>query len=156
MEYSGGKVGRVFAARFRDGEDVYQGICEIARRERIASATVLAIGGARRAKMVVGPKRPDGPIEPMVESFDDAREIVAVGSLHLADAKPSLHLHAAIGRGKETLTGCPRLGLEAFLVLEVFILEIEGLDACRKPDPHSGLSLLSFASPKRVDLPAQK
>jgi len=152
MEYTSGSIGRVFAARFRDGEDVYAGIEAIARREEIASAVVLAVGGARRGPVVVGPRETTGRIEPMLREFDDARELVAVGTIHPADGRPSLHLHAGIGRGDEALVGCPRLGLETFLVLEVFILEVAALDADRRVDPSSGLKLLAFADAVKVDL----
>lgn len=152
MEYTSGTIGRVFAARFTDGEPVYAGIEEIARREKVASAIVLAVGGARRGRAVVGPKQTTGPIEPMIAAFDDARELLAVGTIHPADGKPALHLHAGIGRGGETIVGCPREGLDAFLVLEVFIIEVAGLDAARKLDPASGLKLLTFAAGTKVPL----
>ncbi len=153
MEYATGRIGRVFAARFQDGEAVYAGIEEIARREKIESAMVFLLGGARRAGVVVGPESPEGPIEPMVRRFDDAREIVGVGTLHPAEGKPSLHLHGAIGRGDRALVGCPREGLEVFLVLEVVLIELTGLGAGRQLDPASGLRLLSLAGATKVEVP---
>lgn len=150
MEYSIGQVGRVVAARFHDGEDVYAGIQAVAARESISSAVVYVVGGAKCAKVVVGPRDLQGPLVPLTREFDDAREIVGVGTLHMAEGKPALHLHGAIGRGEETIVGCPRLGLEAYLVLEVIIFELLGLDALRQLDPATGLHLLAFAKPKRV------
>lgn len=155
MEYTSGRIGRVFAARFHDGEGVYAGIEEIARREKIESAIAFVLGGARRGRVVVGPRRADGPIEPMIAEFDDAREIVGVGTLHLAEGEPSLHLHGAIGRGGETIVGCPREALNVFLVLEVFLIEVTGLGASRQLDPASGLRLLSLVNPTRVDIPGR-
>jgi predicted DNA-binding protein with PD1-like motif len=150
MDYSVGKIGRVFAARFQDGEAVYPGIEELARREGVSSAIVLAVGGARRGAVVVGPKDPHGAIDPIVRRFDDAREMLAFGTIFPADGKPALHMHGAIGRGDETIVGCPRQGLDAFLVLEVFIIEVEGLDAQRALDPESGLRLLKFLKPGTI------
>jgi predicted DNA-binding protein with PD1-like motif len=153
MEYSVGSVGRVIAARFRDNEPVYAGIEEIARRENVASACVLAVGGVRRGKVVVGPKDPNGKLAAMTEQFDDARELVAVGTLHRADGQPALHLHGAIGRGeKPAIVGCPRQGLDAFLVLEVFIIELLGLNATREIDPVTGLHLLELARATQIRL----
>lgn len=152
MEYTSGRLGRVFAARLHDGEPVYRAVEEIARREKIESGVVLLVGGVRRGGVVVGPEKADGPIRPMVRRFDDAREIVGVGTVHQADGKPSLHLHGAIGRGDQTIAGCPREGLDAFLVLEVVIVEVTGLGAARVLDAASGLRLLTFAQPARVDL----
>lgn len=152
MEYASGTIGRVFAARFHDGEPVYAGIEQIARREKVESGLVVLLGGARRGRVVVGPKRSDGPIEPVMRDFDDAREIVGAGTIFPADGQPSLHLHAGIGRGDQTIVGCPRERLDAFLVLEAFIIEVNGLGGARQLDPATGLKLLAFANPTRVDL----
>ena len=152
MEYARGRIGRVFAARLADGEPVYEAIEELARREAVGSALVAVVGGARRGTVVAGPKQSSGPIEPILRSFDDAREIVGVGTLHGSDDGPKLHLHAGIGRGDEVIVGCPRCGLDAFLILEVFVLEIEGLEAERRLDPATGLKLLAFAAPEIVEL----
>lgn len=152
MDYVQGSIGRVFVARLHDGEPVYDGIEELAGREEVASGVVLIVGGARRAQVVTGPKSTSGPVEPIVREFDDAREMVAVGTLHPSDEGPKLHLHAGFGREEETLVGCPRLGLDTYLVLEVTILEIEGLEAERALDPESGLKLLQFAAPRTIKL----
>jgi len=147
MDYQTGKIGRVIVARGFEGEDVYEEIESIAAREGVASAAVILIGGLRSARVVVGPKSPTGPIEPQYTEFDDAREIAGVGTIFrdCDDDTPKLHLHAAIGRGDEVLAGCPRGGAKIFCVLEVVILEIEGLDATRALDPELALKLLTFA-----------
>ena len=41
-----------------------------------------------------------------------------------------------------------RLGLNTWLVLEVVVVEMLGLDASRRLDPESGLKLLRFLSPR--------
>ena len=53
-----------------------------------------------------------------------------------------MHLHASMGRGDNHIVGCPRGGASIFLILEVTIIEIEGIDAERKTDPASGFELL--------------
>ena len=103
VDYNVGRIGRVIVARGIDGEDVYEQIESIASAEGIRCAAVLVVGGLRRGKVVVGPKNPTGPIEPQYAEFDDAREIAGVGTIFPDDGKPTLHLHGAIGRGKETL-----------------------------------------------------
>ena len=144
MEYAQGRMGRVFAARLEDGEQPYEAIEGLAQQEAVEAAFVLVVGGARAGKVVVGPKETHGPVEPVLKEFDDAREMVAVGTVFASDEGPSLHLHAAFGRGDETLVGCPRYGLSTYLVLEVFIVEVLGLTASRELDPESGLKLLRF------------
>ena len=147
MDYQTGKIGRVIVARGFDGEDVYEEIESIAAREGVRSAAVILIGGLRSARVVVGPKSPTGPIEPQYTEFDDAREIAGVGTIFrdCDDDTPKLHLHAAIGRGDEVLAGCPRGGAKIFCVLEVVIIEIEGIDATRAMDGELALKLLTLA-----------
>jgi len=149
MDYDIGKIGRVVVARGFEGEDIYAEIETIARREKIRAAAVLLVGGVRAAKVVVGPKSPTGPIEPQYTEFDDAREIAGVGTIFRDDDKPILHLHAAIGRGDESIIGCPRGGASVFCVLEAVIIEIEGIDATREMDPDLPFKLLSIAAPRR-------
>jgi len=156
MNYTRGDLGRVFVARLEDGESVYTAVEEIARREGVASAAVLALGGIRKGKVVTGPERPSGPIVPHYEEFDDARELVGIGTVFAADGQPSLHFHAGIGRGNSALVGCPRAGMSVFLVLEVVIIELLGVEAERVMDAGSGLRLLrvgpSPASPEADEL----
>jgi predicted DNA-binding protein with PD1-like motif len=146
MDYTVGKIGRVVVARGFEGEDVYQEIEGIAAREDIRSASVIVVGGLRKAKVVVGPRSAQGPIEPVYREFDDAREIAGVGTIFWDDEKPVLHLHGAIGRGDETLAGCPRGGASVFCVLEVVLIEILGVDARRELDESTGLKLLSLVT----------
>jgi predicted DNA-binding protein with PD1-like motif len=148
MDYQVGKVGRVIVARGFDGEDVYGEIESLSERENIRGALVVLFGGLRSAKMVVGPKTPTGPIDPTFAEFDDAREVAGVGTIFHDEDGPKLHLHAAIGRGKETLVGCPRGGANVFCVLEVIIVEIEGIDASRRFEPDLALKLLALGAAK--------
>jgi predicted DNA-binding protein with PD1-like motif len=151
MEYQAGKLGRVIVVRGFDGEDVYRGIEGIAARENIRGAAVLVVGGLRSAKVVAGPRDPHGPIEPLSEQFDDAREIAGVGTIFDDEAGPKLHLHGAIGRvGEPTLAGCPRGGATVFCILEVVIIEITGAGAQRTLDPQTGLKLLRLAGGKTI------
>jgi len=149
MQYAEGRIGRVFVARLEDGESVYDAVHEVARREGIGGAVVFALGGMRSGRVVTGPERPTGKIVPHIEEFDDARELVGVGTLFLAEGKPALHFHAAIGRGQSALVGCPREAMATFLVLEVVILELVGLAAERAFDEASGLQLLKLVNPAR-------
>jgi len=142
MRYTEGQLGRVFVARLEDGESIYDVVEGIARRENSHAASVIAIGGMRKGKVVTGPVNPTGEIVPHIEVFDDARELVGIGTVFTSDGKPTLHFHAGIGRGNSALIGCPREGMSVFLVLEVIITELLGVEAERAPDEESGLRLL--------------
>ena len=142
MDYTQGRLGRVFVARLEDGESVYDAVTEIAGKEGIASAAVLAVGGMRRGRVVTGPETPAGKVVPHIEEFDDARELIGIGTLFQQDGAPALHFHAGIGRGNSALVGCPRVEMSVYLVLEVVIIEMLDVNAERALDEASGLNLL--------------
>jgi len=150
MQYAEGSMGRVFAARLEDGEPVYDAIEALARQEGVESGLVVLVGGARSATLVCGPKAPTGPLEPILRRFDDARELLGVGTIYPSEQGPKLHLHAGFGRKDSALVGCPRYGLNTYLILEAFIVEVKGLNAARMPDPESGLELLRFLDPRGI------
>ena len=144
MEYAGGQAGRIFVARLYEGEDLYESIEKLARNEDIKAASVLITGGFRNAEVVVGPIQEKPKLEGWFKHFTGPGETLGVGTLYCDDEGPKLHLHAAMGRGNEMVIGCPRGGAEIFLILEVTIIEIIGVDAARKPDPETGINLLKI------------
>ncbi len=144
MEYKIGKIGRIIAVKLSDGEDVYETIEKVARKEDIKSAAVIAVGGIKKAKVVVGPEDPTGKIIPMFQEFDDAREVVGVGTIFWDEAGPKLHIHMGFGRKDKTLIGCPRGGANVFCILEVIIFEIENVNGIRELDKDLGIKLLSL------------
>jgi predicted DNA-binding protein with PD1-like motif len=144
MEYAVGKTGRIIAARLFEGEDLYESIHEIATAENIRSAAVLITGGFRRANVVVGPAQEKPGIIPEYKDFAGPGEVLGVGTIYCDDEGPKLHMHTAIGKVDQVMVGCPREGTKTFLILEVTIIEIEGLNARRKPDENTGFNLLRF------------
>jgi predicted DNA-binding protein with PD1-like motif len=144
MEYAVGKTGRIIAVRLFEGEELYESIERVAKKERIKSAAVLITGGFRAAKVVVGPKREKPKIVPNFKEYKGAGEVLGVGTIYCDDEGPKLHIHTAIGRGGKQIVGCPRGGAKIFLVLEVTIIEITGIKAARKLDKQSGFKLLRF------------
>ncbi|MHC4264892.1 MAG: PPC domain-containing DNA-binding protein [Planctomycetota bacterium] len=144
MEYAVGKTGRVIAARLFEGEDIYESIEGIALKEDVKSAAVLITGGMRKGSVVVGPKVEKPKIEPHFMTFEGPGEVLGVGTIYWNNEEPKLHIHTAIGKGGNNLVGCPRGGATTFLVLEVTIIEIEGIQARRKKDEDTGFELLRF------------
>jgi predicted DNA-binding protein with PD1-like motif len=69
---------------------------------------------------------------------------VGVGTIFLKDSEPLLHFHAGLGRGQAARVGCPRGGMAVYLVLEVIILEVCGVQARRELDPDAGVHLLKI------------
>ncbi|MFP4381799.1 MAG: PPC domain-containing DNA-binding protein [Candidatus Sumerlaeia bacterium] len=147
MDYIECNMGRTFVARLYDGESVYDAVESLAAKENILSASVLALGGMRKAGVVTGPANPDDmtDLQPMVQRFDDAREMLGVGTIFQSEGKPLLHFHAGMGRGESAIIGCPREEAICFLIQEVVIIEWTGLDAERKLDADTGFRLLALA-----------
>jgi hypothetical protein len=144
MEYAIGRTGRIIAARLFEGEDLYESIHEIAVVENIKSAAVFVTGGFRKANVVVGPKQEKPKVIGEFRSFDGPGEVLGVGTIYCDKGKPKLHIHTAIGNAEEVIVGCPRDETKTFLILEVTIIEIDGLNAERKHDINTGLNLLRF------------
>jgi uncharacterized protein len=83
------------------------------------------------------------PPDPVLIPVDGAHEVLGAGLLAPGpDGKPVLHMHAALGRSGQTLTGCLRPGVETWLVGEVIIFEILNARAVRVFDRSSGFELL--------------
>jgi predicted DNA-binding protein with PD1-like motif len=148
MEYSVGGVDRVVVARLFEGEDLHGCVEQIARKEGIRCAAVLITGGFRGANVVVGPRQEKPKIEPRFQVFAGPGEVLGVGTLYWDDAGPKLHIHTAIGKDGVSLVGCSRHDTRTFLILEVTIIEVAGIDAARKFDPKTGMNLLRVESPE--------
>ena len=149
MEYKTGRAGRIIGARLFEGEDIYECIEEIARKENIRNAAVFITGGFREADIVVGPKEEKPKIVANFKPFDGPGEVLGVGTIYCDDEGPKMHMHTAVGKGDETIVGCARGGAKTFLILEVTIIEIEGIEAGRKLDKETGLKLLKFGEQVR-------
>ena len=112
---------------------------------------VVLVGGIGGGQVVVGPRHSDEtPPDPMLLPIDGAHEVVGVGVLAPGeDGKPVLHIHGALGRSGQTMTGCLRPGVTTWLVGEVILYEILGAEATRVRERKSGLALLQpGASPE--------
>jgi len=144
MEYSKGNIGRVFTVRIDTGEDLLEELEGLAEKEEITSATFILLGAVRKANLVVGPKEDAIPPEPMWANYSEPHEVIGIGNIFTEEGKPKIHLHTAAGRGNNVNVGCLRGESEAFMVLEVFILEITGMDAVRAFDATKGFAPITF------------
>lgn len=142
MRYRIGNLGRVVVMRLEDGEDALASITAVAKKEGIKAAVFYLLGGLKGAKVVVGPEREEMPPVPLWREIEESHEVIGIGTVFNQDGEPKVHLHSALGKGDITKVGCLRERAETFLVLEVIILELSGIDARREFDPSTGLSLL--------------
>ena len=144
MKFSEGKIGRVFIIRLEDDDELPGCIEQFAAKHKISVGQAILVGGIGSGEIVAGPrKNKELPIDPMLIPVDGVHEVVGVGVLAPdRKGKPSLHIHAALGRAGKTTTGCLRMGVKTWLVGEVILYEILGADVARLPDKASGFELL--------------
>jgi predicted DNA-binding protein with PD1-like motif len=144
MKTTEGKTGRVFIIRLEDNDAIPDCIEKFAEDNHIVTALVTIIGGIGKGEIVSGPRYTDKmPPEPMLIPVDGAHEVVGIGVIAPNEqAKPVLHLHAAAGRAGQTITGCLRSGVAAWLIGEVIVYEIVGAAVKRVLDKKTGFELL--------------
>jgi predicted DNA-binding protein with PD1-like motif len=147
MQYSEGRIGRIFVLRLEEGDLLPDAIEDFACDHDLASAMVIYVGGAQdRSRLVVGPEEGHGGrIIPMIHTLQGIQEVLAVGTLFPDEAgNPVLHMHAATGREGGATVGCTRAGVEVWLVGEVVLLEILGTGGRRKEMSETGFKLLEL------------
>ena len=145
MKYSEAKQGRIFVIRLEDGDILHETIEAFARDRAIQAASLIALGGAdKNSTLVVGPA--DGrtsPVVPMTHQFSDVHEVAGVGTIFPnEEGQPVLHMHMAAGRSDETITGCIRMGVKVWQVLEVILWELTETTGRRVLDNTTGFELL--------------
>ena len=144
MKATEGKIGRVFVIRLEDGDVVPDCLESFAAQNKINVGFVNIIGGIGGGKIVTGPRDShEMPPTPIVLPVDGVHEISGTGVLAPGeDGRPQLHLHASLGRAGKTTTGCLRPGVKTWLVGEVVLCEILGVESKRFLDKNSGFALL--------------
>lgn len=145
MEYRTGSIGRVLTIRFDNGDDLLEGLKEIVIKEQIESCWFQILGGIRHTKAVTGPEKPVMPPTPVWCEVDGARESLGSGSIHFEGKEPRIHLHAALGHHGETMTACVREHTKVYLILEVMLMELKGLQASRPWFEKGGFNQLTFS-----------
>ena len=87
----------------------------------------------------------------MLLPIDGAHEAAGAGLIAPdKQGRPRLHIHAALGRSGQTITGCLRPGVSTWVVGEVIIYEISGAAVSRVKDEETGFALLEpGAAPPR-------
>ena len=144
MEYRSGSVGRIFVVRFDEGDDFLGGMKEMIAKENIRSGWFHVLGGIREADVVTGPKEVVMPPEPVWKEVREAKEVLGAGSIFWDEKEPKIHLHTALGHHGDTLTACMRENTKVYLVLEVCIIEISGIDVSRPWYEKGGFNRVTF------------
>jgi len=142
MKYQVGSTGRVIVAKFDDGDDVIQGLKDVAKKQNLRSAVCYMIGGMKAGRFVVGPRSDEMPPDPVWRELNESHEILGIGTIFWHGDEPKIHIHGSYGKFDDVKMGCLREDAAAFIVLEAIIIEIVGLTATREFDPVTKITLL--------------
>jgi predicted DNA-binding protein with PD1-like motif len=144
MKYQVGKTGRVIIVRFEDGDEIIQGLTDIAKKEDIRAAVFYLVGGIKEGKIVVGPEKDVFPPTPVWKVLNESHESAGVGTIFWYGNEPKVHFHGVYGKHDVVKAGCLREIAQTFIVVEVIIIEINGINAVRDLDPLSHMVLLKM------------
>ncbi len=145
MQYSEGRPGRIFVLRMDHGEDLIESLQMFLEKKGIESCTALFLGAIRDGRAVTGPKRPEIPPSPNIEAYESAWEVFGMATFYPSAHGPRLHIHSGLGRGREALIGCIREKARVYLLVEMVLFEICGLEAERVWDEDMQLFLLTLS-----------
>ena len=141
MQYTEGQLGRVFVVRIDDGEDLLTSLRQFISDKSVSAGTILFLGALMNGRMVTGPEEPVIPPVPHFVMFEGGWEVFGIGTIYPGEGGPNIHYHASVGRSGHALTGCLRETAVTYLVVEVVILEFNGLSARREFDEKTQVHL---------------
>jgi predicted DNA-binding protein with PD1-like motif len=142
-----GKLGRIFILRLGHDDALPKCIEEFAAEKQIGLAQVVFIGGIYNGNLVAGPRKTEeARPDPVILPIHEASDAVAAGIIAPAEnGRPALHMHGALGRCGQTMTGCFQNGVSVWLVGEAVIYEIlSGSTAKRMVDKTAKLTLFEI------------
>lgn len=142
MEYTVGHTGRVILLKLDENDDVLESIEFLASTEGIENGIFFVIGSLKEGSLVSGAATEDIPVIPIWHHLKNDHEILGIGNIFQMEGQPKIHLHAALARGDECIMGCLRGKLKVFLLEEVIIFELLGIEASREKDVRTGLPML--------------
>ncbi len=145
MKYSTGEIGRIFVIRLEDGDKLPYSLEKFAKDNKITAGMCILVGGVRsEGKVVTGPSdENERPVDPIIRQIAGVHEILGVGTIFPdGSGRPSLHMHAAMGREDKSITGCIRPGIEIWQVGEVILIELVKTAGRREKDDDTGFELL--------------
>jgi predicted DNA-binding protein with PD1-like motif len=144
MEYTQGKLGRIFLLKFSDDDIMLKEVERFCRKEAVKTCVFVFLGALKKGSLVTGPKKPVIPPQPNWVNFKDGWEAMGIGTVYTNSLGPQIHIHSSMGKKTKALTGCVRKDSRTFLVIEAVVFELKGLKATKGIDPKTGLNLLKI------------
>jgi predicted DNA-binding protein with PD1-like motif len=146
MKYGQAGLGRTFVLLLEDGEILHEKVEEFAREHSIQAAALIAVGGADEgSRLVVGPETDrELPVRTIQRTLAGVHEIAGAGTLFPDErGNPVLHMHIACGREDRTVTGCVRMGVRVWRLLEIILIELVDTGGVRLVHPETGFLVLN-------------
>jgi predicted DNA-binding protein with PD1-like motif len=132
-----GAVARIYT--LSKGTSLVEGILDIAKKERIKTARVEAIGTVNKLKLGFYNSRTKRYEE---HEYNEQLEVTGLlGNITSKDGKPFLHIHATFGRRDASIVGGHVISATVSPLLEVVITTTENR-AIRKFDESLGLNTI--------------
>ena len=130
-------MARIYA--LKAGTSLPDEIIRIAKKERIKTARVEAIGGVNRLKLAYFNHETKKYEE---HEFDEFLEVTGMlGNITQKDGKPFLHAHCTFGRRDMSVVGGHLISATVFPLLEVVITKTQN-KATRRFDETTGLNVI--------------
>jgi hypothetical protein len=126
------------------GKSLTDGLLAIARREKIRTAKVEAIGGVNRLRLAFFNSRARKYEEHVYDEFFEVTSLI--GNITLKDGEPFLHLHGTFGRRDMSVIGGHVVSGTVFPLLEAVITPTAN-SALRRFDEKRGLNVIYQIQP---------
>lgn len=132
---------RTYAVIFHDGDDIMSGLTEWVAKERIGAAQLSAIGAFGSA--MFGWFDKDQRAYRNIPVDEQCECVGLLGDVGIAEGKPALHIHGAVGLPDGTLKGGHFLHAIASPTLEMFVSEMP-VTLHKRQDPATTLELFDL------------
>ncbi|MET8910145.1 PPC domain-containing DNA-binding protein [Micromonospora sp. NPDC004551] len=133
-------TGRVLVVVCDKGEEPVSAIGDALDRHGLRAGRVTAVGGFEEAEV--------GWFDPRQRDYrpiavrEQVEVLSLVGDVAARDGRPSLHVHAVLGRSDGSTVGGHLLHARVWPTLEVIITEVSP-ELAKTVDPETGLALIS-------------
>jgi predicted DNA-binding protein with PD1-like motif len=133
---------RTFAVILHSGDEAVRCLQEFATRERLGAAQITAIGALSGAELAYFDW--DSKTYQSIPVREQVEVASLVGDIAVSpEGKPSLHVHAVLGRRDGSALAGHLLEARVRPTLEIIITESPA-HLCKRKDPESGLALISL------------
>jgi predicted DNA-binding protein with PD1-like motif len=130
-----------YAIVLATGDEVMRALGRVVKEQRIAAASIAAIGAFERA--VLGYFDWEIKDYRRIPVAEQVEVLSLLGDVAVADGEPTLHLHAVLGRADGSTVGGHLLEARVRPTLEITLIEPPA-HLRKRRDPETGLALIDL------------